>query len=138
MAKAELSELRLAYKKAVDDWVQAIRAEEALATTDHSMTAMELWDEAHFKEDDARAESDRSARGLQKTHFETLTTGYDRLHLSAGFADRNSGVLLFLPIGKGCSAVRPMQVEASGLQTVRYQNALSSSRVRQPALHQET
>jgi hypothetical protein len=55
VAKAELSELRLAYKKAVDDWVQAIRAEEALATTDHSMTAMELWDEAHFKEDDARA-----------------------------------------------------------------------------------
>jgi hypothetical protein len=55
MTKAELSELRLAYKKAVDDWVQAIRAEESLAIADHSMTAMELWDEAHFKEDDARA-----------------------------------------------------------------------------------
>ncbi len=52
---SSLSELRLAYKKAVDDWVLAIRAEEALATTDHSMTAMELWDEAHFKEDDLRA-----------------------------------------------------------------------------------
>jgi hypothetical protein len=57
MTKAELSELRLAYKKAVDDWVLAIRAEEALATTDHSMTAMERWDEAHFKEDDARAKA---------------------------------------------------------------------------------
>jgi hypothetical protein len=52
-----LSELRLACKKAVDDWVLAIRAEEALATTNHSMTAMELWDGAHFKEDDARTKA---------------------------------------------------------------------------------
>lgn len=43
MTKAGLSELRLAYKKAVDDWVDAIRAEEALATPDHSMTAVEKW-----------------------------------------------------------------------------------------------
>lgn len=57
MPKAALSELRLAYKKAVDDWVDAIRAEEALATTDHSMTAMERWDDAHFKEDDARTKA---------------------------------------------------------------------------------
>jgi hypothetical protein len=55
MTKAELSELRLAYKKAVDDWVLAIRAEESLATTDHSMIEMERWDEAHFKEDKTRA-----------------------------------------------------------------------------------
>jgi hypothetical protein len=54
MIKAELSGLRLTYKKAVDDWVRAIRAEEALATTDHSMNAMEFCDAAHFKEDDAR------------------------------------------------------------------------------------
>jgi len=53
MQIAGLSELRLAYKKAVDDWVAAIRAEEALATPDHSMTAMELWDAAHLKEHDA-------------------------------------------------------------------------------------
>jgi hypothetical protein len=54
MTKAGLNELRLAYKKAVDDWVRAIRAEEALATTDHSMTAMERWDAAHFKKQDAQ------------------------------------------------------------------------------------
>jgi hypothetical protein len=66
MTKAELSELRLAYKKAVDDWVLAIRAEEALATTDHSMTAMERWDEAHFKEDDARAKATEARDALQR------------------------------------------------------------------------
>jgi len=63
MSKADLDELRLAYKKAVDEWVDAIRAEEAFATPDHSMIAMEAWDAAHFKEHDAhtRATSAREA-----------------------------------------------------------------------------
>jgi hypothetical protein len=51
---AGINELRLAYKKAFDDWVAAIRAEEALATTDHSITSMEHWDAAHFAEQDAQ------------------------------------------------------------------------------------
>jgi hypothetical protein len=50
----ELDNLRNSYKKAVDAWVDAIRAEEALATPDHSMTAMEKWDDAHFTEQDAQ------------------------------------------------------------------------------------
>jgi hypothetical protein len=55
MSKEDLDQLRLAYKKAVDEWVDAIRAEEALATSDHSMTAMEKWDDAHFREHDAHS-----------------------------------------------------------------------------------
>jgi hypothetical protein len=55
MSIADLDQLRLAYKKATDEWVNAIHAEEALATPDHSMTAWEKWDDAHFKEEDARA-----------------------------------------------------------------------------------
>lgn len=74
MTKAELSELRLAYKKAVDDWVLAIRAEEALATTDHSMIAMERWDEAHFKEDDARARA-TEARDAYKDALRDVNYG---------------------------------------------------------------
>jgi len=53
MSKADLDQLRTAYKEAVDEWVDTIRAEEALATPDHSMTAMEQWDTAHFSEHDA-------------------------------------------------------------------------------------
>jgi hypothetical protein len=53
MTKPDLDQLRLAYKQATDEWVEAIRAEEALATPDHSMVAMEHWDSAHFKEHDA-------------------------------------------------------------------------------------
>lgn len=50
---ADLDQLRLAYKQAVDEWIEAIRAEEDLATPDHSMVAWERWDAAHFKEHDA-------------------------------------------------------------------------------------
>jgi hypothetical protein len=74
MTKAELSELRLAYKKAVDEWVLPIRAEEALATTDHSMTAMEVWDEAHFKEDDARGRA-TEARDAYKDSLRDVNFG---------------------------------------------------------------
>jgi hypothetical protein len=53
MSTANLDQLRIDYKNAVDKWVDAIRAEEALATPDHSITAMERWDDAHFREHDA-------------------------------------------------------------------------------------
>jgi hypothetical protein len=57
MSTDNLDQLRLAYKKSVDAWVDAIRAEEDLATPDHSMTAMEEWDAAHFKEHDAHTKA---------------------------------------------------------------------------------
>jgi len=38
----------------VDEWVWAIRAEEDLATHDHSMTEMEQWDAAHFAEQETK------------------------------------------------------------------------------------
>ena len=41
MSTPNLDELQQAYKKAVDEYVAAIRAEEALASPDHSETAME-------------------------------------------------------------------------------------------------
>jgi hypothetical protein len=54
MENAELDQLRFKYKAAVDRWVAAIRAEEDLATPDHSMVAVENWDQANFAEEDAR------------------------------------------------------------------------------------
>ena len=54
MDNAEYDRLRQAYKSAVDEWVAAIREEEALATPDHSEVAMEHWDAACFKEQDAQ------------------------------------------------------------------------------------
>lgn len=54
MENAELDKLRFKYKAAVERWIEAIRAEENLATPDHSMVAVEEWDRANFAEQDAR------------------------------------------------------------------------------------
>jgi hypothetical protein len=43
---AELDRLRSAYKSAVDTWVAAIRAEEALASGDHSLREADKWEAA--------------------------------------------------------------------------------------------
>ncbi len=60
MSKEDLDQLRIAYKEAVDEWVDTIRAEEALATPDHSMIAMERWDTAHFSEHDAHTKATKA------------------------------------------------------------------------------
>ena len=57
MTKEDLDQLRLAYKEAVNEWIEAIRAEEDLAVPDHSMIAMEHWDSAHLAEEDARGKA---------------------------------------------------------------------------------
>jgi hypothetical protein len=74
MSKEDLDQLRLAYKKAVDEWVLAIRNEEALATPDHSMTAMEKWDDAHFKEQDAHSKASE-ARDAYKDGLRSVNYG---------------------------------------------------------------
>jgi hypothetical protein len=52
--KTELDTLRFKYKAAVERWIEAIRAEEDLATPDHSEIAVEQWDRANFEEQTAR------------------------------------------------------------------------------------
>ncbi|HZW95526.1 MAG: hypothetical protein WBC78_11195 [Candidatus Sulfotelmatobacter sp.] len=74
MNRPDLDSLRLAYKKAVDEWVDTIRAEEALATPDHSMIAMEKWDDAHFKEHDAH-EKATEAREAYKDGLRAVNYG---------------------------------------------------------------
>jgi hypothetical protein len=73
MAKPNLDQLQQTYKQTVDQWVNAIRAEEALATSDHSETAMERWDRADFAVQDAwkKAKEARDAykEGLRYLHY---------------------------------------------------------------------
>jgi hypothetical protein len=75
MDKADIEPLRLAYKQAVDAWVAAIRAEEALATPDHSMVAWEKWDAAHFDEQDAQAKA-AEARDAYKGALREANYGF--------------------------------------------------------------
>jgi hypothetical protein len=74
MPPADLDQLRLAYKQATDEWVATIRAEEALATPDHSMIAMEKWDAAHFLEHDAHMKA-TEAREAYKDALRAVNYG---------------------------------------------------------------
>ena len=74
MSDADLDRLRLAYKTAVDAWVDSIRAEEALATPDHSLTSMEHWDTAHFREHDAHLKA-TEAREAYKDALRVVNYG---------------------------------------------------------------
>jgi Tfp pilus assembly protein PilN len=74
MEKRDLDELQSNYKGAVDRWVAAIRAEEALANADHSETAMEKWDHADFAVQDA-AKQAKGARDQYKDALRLLHYG---------------------------------------------------------------
>jgi hypothetical protein len=52
----ELDQLQAAYKAAVDEWVAAIREEEALASASHSVAELDEWEAASFREDKKRRE----------------------------------------------------------------------------------
>ena len=57
MDNPELDALRLSYKNAVEEWIATIREEEALATADHAVKAVDLWENAGFREEKARGEA---------------------------------------------------------------------------------
>jgi hypothetical protein len=51
----ELDELQASYKSAVEEWIAAIREEEALASVNHDIAEVDRWEAAHFKEDEMRS-----------------------------------------------------------------------------------
>jgi hypothetical protein len=50
----ELDRLQAAYRAAVEEWVGAIRHEEELASVEHSVAELDLWEKAHDREDEFR------------------------------------------------------------------------------------
>ena len=51
---AELDRLQAAYKAAHEEWIIKIRAEEALASVDHTLAQVDEWEQAHFRQKDAQ------------------------------------------------------------------------------------
>ena len=51
----ELDQLQSAYESAVEEWITAIKQEEALASVNHSVAEVDQWEQAHFKEDEIRS-----------------------------------------------------------------------------------
>jgi len=52
---SELDQMQTAYKAAVEEWIAAIKQEEALASVDHSIAEVDKWEGAHFAEDKIRS-----------------------------------------------------------------------------------
>ena len=50
--------LQAAYKAAVDNWVAAVREEEALASGNHNVAELDKWEAAHFREHKLHKEAD--------------------------------------------------------------------------------
>lgn len=50
----QLDQLQSAYKAAVEEWIAAIRQEEALASVNHSVAEIDKWEQASFEESDMR------------------------------------------------------------------------------------
>ncbi len=73
MVDTNFDQLLSDYRRAVDAWVTAIKAEEALATDDHSMVEMEKWDAAGFVAHDTEATAkkarDRYKNALRKKNY---------------------------------------------------------------------
>jgi hypothetical protein len=50
----ELDQMQQAYIAAVEQWIGAIKEEEALASVNHTVAEVDKWENAHFKEDETR------------------------------------------------------------------------------------
>jgi hypothetical protein len=65
---AALNALQKAYRTALEAWVDAIRAEEALVMAHPTVAEVDQWEAAHFHEDDLRAK----AKAAKKTYEDAL------------------------------------------------------------------
>ena len=52
---SELDQMQAGYKAAVEEWLAAIKQEEALASVNHTVAEVDKWEAAHFAEDDIRS-----------------------------------------------------------------------------------
>jgi hypothetical protein len=75
MSDINFDQLLQDYREAVDLLVDALRAEESLATSDHSMREMEAWDTAGLKVHDAERAA-KTARDLYKNALRRKNYGF--------------------------------------------------------------
>jgi hypothetical protein len=65
---SELDTKQGTYKAAVEEWIAAIREEEALASGDHSIDDIDKWEAAHFHEEQMRTR----AKAAKKEYEDAL------------------------------------------------------------------
>jgi hypothetical protein len=64
----ELDRMQAAYKAAIEEWIVAIKQEEALASVNHTVAEVDKWEQAHFKEDDMR----KTVKAAKKLYEDAL------------------------------------------------------------------
>jgi hypothetical protein len=62
---SELDQLQADYKAAVEEWIAAIKQEEALASVNHSIAQVDEWEHAAFREDDLRSKAKDAKRAYE-------------------------------------------------------------------------
>lgn len=65
---AELDRMQSNYKTAVDEWIAAIRQEEALASVNHTVAEIDQWENAAGVEEEAR----ENAKAAKKKYEDAL------------------------------------------------------------------
>jgi hypothetical protein len=65
---SELDKLQSDYKAAIEEWIAAIRREEALASVDHTVAEVDKWESAGFDEEEARTK----AKAAKKAYEDAL------------------------------------------------------------------
>lgn len=68
ISAADLDTLQTNYKTSVNEWVDAIRQEEALGSRNHNETQIDQWEAAGSREEDAR----NQAKAAKKTYESAL------------------------------------------------------------------
>ena len=73
---AALDRLQGAYKAAVDTWIIAIRAEEALASVHHRVAEVDIWENAHSLAEVARGKAE-AAKSAYEAGLRSVLFGID-------------------------------------------------------------
>ena len=64
----ELDQMQSEYKAAVEEWIAAIRQEEALASVNHTVAEVDEWEHADDREEQARSK----AKAAKKAYEDAL------------------------------------------------------------------
>lgn len=65
---SELDQMQSDYKTAVEEWIDSIRQEEALASVDHTVAEVDQWENAGYREEEAR----KKAKAAKKAYEDAL------------------------------------------------------------------
>jgi hypothetical protein len=69
---SELDQMQAAYKAAVEEWIAAIKEEEALASVNRTVAEVDKWEGAHFAEDKIRSKVKAAKKHYEDALRETF------------------------------------------------------------------